>query len=164
MMFLRPLFIGILTLIMSASTSSAGSSSWQLLEYEDDGLPIVMKVVEDFPPESVRERFGWLTVIRWRYDAAENNGIPLPDVNSQMVALESAIDSIQEDELCVQVYSKSGNGLKELVYYIGNRDEFMQAFNEALADHPRYPLDIEFFEDPEWSDLQTVLKVYLQNE
>jgi hypothetical protein len=110
----------------------------------------------------VCERLGWLTVIAWRYGRAENNGMPLPAVNSQMVDLEHAIDSIQESELCVQVYSRTGNGLKELVYYISDRDEFIKAFNEALAHHPRYPLEIEFFNDPEWGDLQTVHKVYLQ--
>ena len=149
---------------MSTSNSAADSSSWKLLKYKDDGHPIVMKVVEDLPPESVRVRYGWLTVISWKYDAAKNNGMPIPDVNSQMVQLESAIDVIQEKELCVQVYSKTGNGLKELVYYSSDRDEFIEAFNEVLADKPRYPLDIEFFEDPEWGDLQTLHRVYLQKE
>lgn len=66
--------------------------------------------------------------------------MPVPAVNSQMVQLETAIDSTREDELFVQMYSKTRNGLKELVYYIGDRNEFMRAFNEALAgrrDTPR---------------------------
>jgi hypothetical protein len=90
--------------------------------------------------------------------------MPAPEVNDQMVRLESAIDSIQEDELCVQVYSKTGNSQKELVYYIGDRDTFILAFNDALAGQPRYPLEIEFFEDPEWGDLLTVHGVYLRKE
>ncbi len=120
--------------------------------------------MEDLPPEGVRERFGWLTVVSWRYDGAKNNGMPTTDVHEQMVLLEDSIDSLQEAGLCVQVYTKTGNGLKELVYYIGDREEFMRAFNEALADQPIYPLEIEFFEDPEWSDLQTVHSVYLPKE
>ncbi len=149
---------------MSTPNSEAGASPWQLLKYEDDGLPIVMKVMENLPPESVRDQFGWLTVISWRYDVAENNGMPVPDMNDLMIRLESAIDIVQEKELCVQVYSKTGNGLKEFVYYIGDRDEFIKAFNKVLADHPKYPLDIEFFEDSEWGDLQTVHRVYLRKE
>ena len=161
---MRLILTGFLFLIMSTPNSAAGSPSWQLLKYEDGGLPVIMKVMEDFPAESIRAQFGWLTVISWRYDATENNGMPLLDVNNQMIDLESAIDDIQENDLCVQVYSKTGNGLKELVYYIGDRDEFMKAFNDALADQPRYPLDIEFFEDPEWGDLKTVHTVYLRKE
>jgi hypothetical protein len=160
----RPLLLLQLILIMSTPNSAAGSTPWVVLKGEADGLPVIIKVMEDLPPENVRERFGWLTVISWRYDASDNNGMPAPAVNDQMVQLEHAIDNIQEDELRVQVYSKTGNGLKELVYYIGDRDEFIQAFNDALADQPRYPLEIEFFEDPEWGDLVTVHRVYLRKE
>ncbi|MDH3738163.1 MAG: DUF695 domain-containing protein [Alphaproteobacteria bacterium] len=149
---------------MSTPISAVGSSTWILLEYKDDGLPVVMKVMEELPPEQVRERFAWLTVISWRYDASENNGMPVPDENSQMIQLEEAIDTLQENELAVQVYGRTGNGLKELVYYIGNRDEFITAFNQALSDQPRYPLEIEFFEDANWGDLRTVHSVYLQKE
>ena len=160
----RPFFAGFLILIMSTPNSAAGSEDWLLIKYERDGLPIVMKVMEDLPPAAVRDGFEWLTVLSWRYDASENNGMPIPEANIQMIQLESSIDILQEAELCVHVYSKTGNGLKELVYYISDRDEFMQAFNQALANQPAYPLEIEFFEDPEWGDLQTVHRVYLKKE
>jgi len=163
-MLFRPLLLLHLILIMSTPNSAARSTPWVILKGEADGLPIIIKVMEDFPPENVRERFGWLAVISWRYDASENNGMPVPAVNDQMIQLEHAIDTIQENELCVQVYSKTGNGLKELVYYIGDRDEFMQTLNDALSDQPRYPLEIEFFEDPEWGDLMTVQRVYLRKD
>ena len=155
---------GLLLLIMSTTNSPAAEPQWSLLKYADDGFPVVMKVMGDLPDESVRTRFTWLTVVSWRYAVEDNNGMPLPETNEHMIALEDAIDSIQENGLCLQVYTKTGNGLKELVYYIGDRDTFMEAFNVALADQPRYPLEIQFFEDPEWGDLQTVHKVYLKKE
>ena len=163
-MFLRLVTTGFLILIMSTPNSADDSFSWVLLQYEDDGFPVVMKLMEELPPKQVRERFAWLTVISWRYDASENNGMPVPDVNDQMKQLEASIDTLQENELGVQVYTRTGKGLKELVYYIGDRDEFMEAFNQALSDQPRYPLDIEFFEDPDWQDLQTVHSIYAQKE
>ena len=148
---------------MSTPDSAAGSGRGVGLEYESDGFPVVMKVMEDFPPETGRRRFKWLMVISWRYDVSDNNGMPDPEVLGQMVRLESSIDILQENQLCVQVYSKTGNGLKELVYYIGDRDIFMHAFNQELAAQPRYPLQIEFFHDPEWGDLQTIHRVFFQN-
>ena len=48
-------------------------------------------------------------------------------------------------------YSRTGPGLKELVYYIADRDEFMEKLNAALADHPPYPIEIEFHADSEWA-------------
>ena len=164
MNLLRILIFGCLLLTMSAPSSAADSPNWIILQYTDNGFPIVMKVMEGIPKKQVRERFPWLTVISWRYDPSENNGMPKPDVNSQMKQLEASIDLVEGNGLCVQVYSKTGNGLKELVYYIANRDEFMRAFNLALSDQPKYPLEIEFFEDSDWGDLQTVHDVYIQNE
>jgi hypothetical protein len=38
-----------------------------------------------------------------------------------------------------------------------DRDVFMTNFNEALSGHPRYPLEINFYEDPDWSDLSKLL-------
>jgi len=147
---------------MSNPNSAATSSSWQVLEYKGSGPPIVTKLLEDFPPEFVRDRFGWLTVISCRYNATQNNGMPMSDVNSQMAQLESAIDSIQADQLCVQVYTKTGSGFKELVSYVGDRDEFMRAFSEALAGQFRCPLEIEFVQDPSWREFQTVHRNWLQ--
>ena len=163
-MLLRLLLVGHLLLLAGTPSYASDSPSWLLLKYEYEGYPVVMKVMEELPPEPVRERYGMLIVISWNYDRTENNGMPLPAVNNQMIALEDATDSLEDDGLSLQVYTKTGNGLKELVYYAGSTDEFMKAFNEALADHPRYPLEIEFFDDPEWSDLQTVHEVYLERE
>ena len=137
---------------------------WIVGKYEIDGNVVVMKVLENRPPKAVRELFSWLTVVTWRYDGDENSGMPLPEVNEQMVLLETTVDILQERQLCMQVYTKTGDGLKELVYYIGDREEFMRAFNEVLADQPRYPLEIDFYEDPDWSDLDTVHRVFLSEE
>ena len=46
-----------------------------------------------------------------------------------MLALQHAVDELEEAALCRHAYSRTGNGLKELVYYLVDRDEFMVAFN-----------------------------------
>ena len=59
--------------------------------------------------------------------------------------------------VCRHAYSRTGNNLKELVYYIADRERFMDALNTALADHPRYPIEIDFYDDGEWADFQRLL-------
>ena len=166
--------IGALTCLVFSELTAASSNwpdgfdpntaQWIVGEYESNGNVIVMKVIEDRPPQRVRELFEWLTVISWNYDGSARKGMPDPRINEQMVLLETTIDKLQERQLCMQVYTKTGDGLKELVYYIGDREEFMRAFNEVLADQPRYPLEIDFYEDPDWSDLKTVHQIYLGTE
>lgn len=126
-------------------------------EIREDGLPVVYKFVNELPPESTREQFGWLTVISWKYDGSGRNGMPAQDVNARMLDLEHAIDSgLEQRRLCRHAYSRTGNHLKELAYYITDRTEFIDAFNETLASHAPYPIEITFYEDRAWQDFQTI--------
>ncbi len=123
-------------------------------ETKEDGLPVIFKFVDELPSQQTRESFRWLTVISWRYDGSVRSGMPPETTNEQMVALEHAIDELEEAALCRHAYSRTGNGLKELVYYISDRDQFMAALNNALSEHPRYPIEINFYEDQQWEDFQ----------
>jgi hypothetical protein len=120
----------------------------------EDGFAVVFKFVDELPSQQDRERLPWLTVISWKYDGSSRNGMPPESVNQQMIALERAINELESAVLCRHAYSRTGNGLKELVYYISDQDEFMNAFNDALREHPRYPIEITFYEDQQWGDFQ----------
>ena len=124
----------------------------------ENGFPVILKIVDDVPPESLRREFKWLTVISWKYDGSSRNGMPEDPTNQRMIVLEDTIrQQLESRELCKHAYSKTGNSLKQLVYYIADRDLFMNAFNDALVGEPRYPIEIEFYLDPEWDKFQTTL-------
>lgn len=129
-------------------------------ETKEDGLPLIYKFVDELPSQETRDKFRWLTVISWKYDRSVRNGMPPENTNKQMLALEHAVDELEEAALCRHAYSRTGNGLKELVYYIVDRDEFMAAFNTALRSQPHYPLEIKFYEDQEWEDFQTIRRLF----
>ncbi len=42
--------------------------------------------------------------------------------------------------------------------------EFIAAFNDALADKPRFPIEITFYEDPQWSELRDLQRIVKQAE
>lgn len=130
-------------------------------EIKEDGLPVIYKFVDEYPPPEVRADYSWVTVISWKYDGSNRNGMPPDDVNQKMISLEHVIEvSLDDQGFSRHAYSRTGNHLKELVYYISNRQEFMAAFNDALANHPRYPIEINFYEDPQWQDFQAILKLF----
>ena len=122
------------------------------------GAPVIYKFVNTLPEEAVRAKLTWLTVISWKYDGSSNNGMPLADENQSMTALEGAIqDHIESDDVLRHAYSRTGNNLKELVYYIHDQKEFLEAFNKTLSRHPRYPVEIKFYQDAEWEDFKKLL-------
>jgi hypothetical protein len=101
-------------------------------------------------------------VISWKYDPRVRNGMPAQETNQRMIALEDAIEDLEEAQLCRHAYSRTGNGLKEFVYYIADQGHFMEAFNDALTGHARYPIDITFFEDAAWEDFQKIRDLFTQ--
>ena len=132
-------------------------------ESHEDGLPVIYKFVDELPSQNTRTKYRWLTVISWKYDRNVRNGMPPEDTNKQMLALEDAIDELEAVALCRHAYSRTGNGLKELVYYISDRDQFMTAFNDALREHPRYPMEINFYEDNQWDDFERLRGLFKLN-
>ena len=130
-------------------------------EVKEDGLPVIYKFVDEYPSTEVRANYPWVTVISWKYDGSSRNGMPPDDINQRMITLERVMEkSLDNEGYSRHAYSRTGNHLKELVYYISDREAFISAFNDALANHPRYPIEINFYEDPEWEDFQVILKLF----
>lgn len=145
-------------LFFAMSNSSEAQEKGIIGKYTEDGSPVILKFVNEFPNEDVRNVYRWLTVISWKYDGQQNNGMPLEDTNLSMIALEDVIEgSLEKEGYCKHAYSKTGNNLKELVYYTENQGKFLAAFNNALASHPPYPIEINFYEDQSWGDFQRIL-------
>ena len=120
--------------------------------YKDD-LPVIWKFVNTEPGDDTRQALPWLTVISWQYDGSENNGMPVKAINERMIRLEKAIkDGVEATGFCEHAISKTGSNLKELIYYIHDRDSFLERLNVALRTHERYPIEITFEEDPEWTE------------
>lgn len=128
--------------------------TWSVGEAKIQGKPVVYKFTNAAPPESIRKKLPWLTVISWKYDGSENNGMPPKEINEAMINLEDALEKITgRESIYLNVYSATGNNLKEFAFYIADRELFMAKFNHALSDQPAYPIEINFYEDIEWSDL-----------
>ncbi|MCD8521063.1 MAG: DUF695 domain-containing protein [Saccharospirillaceae bacterium] len=144
--------------IIFTMTANAEEEKGIIGRVYEDGLPVIYKFVNELPEDTVRSHLSWLTVISWKYDGESNNGMPLNDENKNMIILEDAIeDHIENDQVLRHAYSRTGNNLKELVYYINDQDKFLEAFNKALNGHPRYPIEISFYQDAEWEDFKRLL-------
>jgi hypothetical protein len=97
----------------------------------------------------------WAIVIQWPYDG---DAMPPAEVNAAQQRFEEALDPLASSGHSELAHVSTGMGLKEWIFYARTREEFMAALNGLLSGHPRYPLDIEFFEDPEWEIWQDMVK------
>jgi len=120
----------------------------------EEGLPVIWSFENIIPPELERDNLTWLTVISWSYEGGERNGMPPELTNQKMLALEDALDKLESPAQCVSAYRRTGNNLKEFVYYIHDREMFLDSLNSVLQTHEHYPIEINFYEDKEWSDFR----------
>lgn len=126
--------------------------------YEND-LPVIVKFVNEFPENHLRIKFPMLTVISWKYEGETNNGMPLTETNEKMIVLEDAIENTMDSsKQYLDAYSRTGNNLKEFVYYSSSQDQFMTLLNETLVTHERYPIEINFYDDPEWNEFKKLIE------
>ena len=126
--------------------------------YEND-LPIIVKFLNELPETKVTSKLQILVVISWKYNGDENNGMPLKSDNERMIILEDLImNSEFLEKSFVHAYSRTGNNLKELNFYCETQKEFMRILNIILANNKRFPIELNFYEDKEWSEFKTLLK------
>ena len=127
--------------------------------YYEGKFPVIVKFVNALPTIDIQKSLTSLTAISWEYDGSSNNGMPRREVNKKMLVLEDALNKrMEKSKSYIHAYSRTGNNLKEFVYYSKGLDEFMTLLNEELQSHERYPIEIDFYEDPEWSELKKILE------
>ncbi len=128
-------------------------------KYIENGFPVIVRFVNEIPEQELITKMRWFTVISWKYNGSEKNGMPPDSINNRMIELEKALDStFEKNRICKHAFNRTGNNLKEFNYYISDRDKFMVQFNKALAKHKPYPIEINFYEDPDWTEMNTLIK------
>ena len=124
----------------------------------EKGMPVIYSFDNYLPEQSVIDDFPTLVVIKWEYDGSENNGMPSKKEQIKIYKLEDALNELANEDISFRAYARTGNNLREFVYYTVDQPFYLNALNEKLKNHPRYPLDIVFYQDPEWSDYKKLME------
>ena len=129
---------------------AAELKAWQIVTAQnaESGQAAIFRIRLSKPPRPDVAALTTAVVIKWPY---EPSGVKPPDaVNQQQRRFEQALDPLSSDDNSTLMQVTTGMGVKEWVYYARNRDVFMSRLHKRLKGHPKYPLEIEFHEDPEW--------------
>jgi hypothetical protein len=93
--------------------------------------------------------FGCAVEISWLYSGTTD--YPPREENQKQLAFETALDDLSGmNGFSELVQVSTGRGKKEWLYYTSDQERFMRDFNALLAGHEPYPIQINFYEDPEW--------------
>jgi hypothetical protein len=139
-------------------------ADWRIVSAKNATLGNAVIRIRIRQPE-VNEISAYATAVEiaWPYESAD--GMPPSDVNQRQLTFERALDDLTgENRFSELVQVSTGRSVKEWLFYTTSRERFMGAFNELLAKHERYPLNIKFYDDPKWEIWQQTANFIKQRE
>ncbi len=135
------------------STDRAGSldkelADWRIVDANNEaaGERAIFRIRIAKPHRKDLDNLVTAAVIKWPYQGQ----MPPTDVNQQQLAFEEAIDPLTSEGGSELMQVATGMGLKEWIFYARSSDAFMARLNTLLSGRPRYPIQVEFYDDPEW--------------
>lgn len=118
-----------------------------------DGRVIVYRYVEDFEPGFKRAAFPDRITVSWPYRGA--NGLPSKAEFRAMDDLENILEAAVEARPFARLaLVRTGDNLREWVYYAASQQQFMARVNDALHGRPVLPLQFGLASDPHWQRYQ----------
>jgi hypothetical protein len=146
------LFIAILAAIIWITGNAAEEGAvWStaMATRPSDGHRIVYRYRSEFGPSFKRSAYPDRVIIAWSYKS--ENGMPSKAERESMDRMEDLLAPyVEQTSLSTLTLVSTGEGLREWVYYTASQSEFMAKVNLALRGHPRFPLEIDLWKDPEW--------------
>jgi hypothetical protein len=114
-----------------------------------NGRKIIFRYAELFSPTFERGSQPIRIIIVWKYHS--DTGQPISDEHQRMNQMEDALESaLDPDGFATLALVSTGEDLREWTYYSKSEDQFMARLNFALAEAPRYPIEIHIAADPNW--------------
>lgn len=134
---------------------------WKVISVKEDNKTLIIRLRIERPNYNDIHLYKSAVVIQWRWPNADKSPKPPEDVNQRQIEFEEAIDELTGDnDLSYLIQVGTGLGLKEWVFYTKDRDAFMVKFNDFLKGHDQYPIQIEFYDDPDWKIWLQFLDIY----
>jgi hypothetical protein len=127
----------------------------------DGSQRVVMRLRIDRPTDSDIDSYATAVVIGWEFPLQDGTASPPHVIYQKMLSFERALDELSmENGHSYLMNVGTGLGLREWCYYTKDKMHFMRRFNELLAGRERYPLKIEFYDDPEWEVWRDLRSAY----
>ncbi len=137
---------------------SADTDAWTIAENTNSDSPTVLRFRPNLERFIGDERYPRRLIIAWSYEATNSSGMPTNEQTKKLQEFEDAlIASLDPERLAILAFVFTTKGTREWHFYISSVDQVGPKINEALADKPGLPIELEAVDDPDWSELSAVL-------
>ncbi len=129
----------------------ATDDTWGVATADDDGKPLIFRIRNRPPSFARKEEFPHLLAVCWRYDAANEQGMPSEGDAAHMGQLEDLLrPAFEGSRLAFLTVVVTGNGVREWQWYTRSPDDVMRLVNETLGELEPFPIEFCFQDDPDW--------------
>ncbi len=144
---LKKILLGLFATTVSAS--SLAIEKWSVGTVEDNGRPIIIRVLSKIPENISSLDYPNMIAITWNFKS--NSGMPSPSEKELMNELEDSVSELVESKrqalLTVVV---TGNEVCEWQFYAKDQDKFMRLLNQALSGKQEFPIQVSMQKDSDW--------------
>jgi hypothetical protein len=131
-------------------TGDAAVWATAISRHATNGRVMIFRYVKEFQPGFERSSLPDRVILVWRY--ASESGLPASVEREAMDRLEDLLAPVVERTgFAMLALVSTGENLREWTYYTKSEAEFLQVLNRALAQQPRFPLEIHAAPDAKWA-------------
>ena len=127
---------------------SAETDAWNNSEGSSGGLPVLLRYRPQLEAFLGDPRYSRRLVISWHYPFSNSSGMPTDAQIDKMRLFEDLLQShLDADGIGILAYTRTHSGTRRWNYYISDARLLSQRINTALANQPKFPIDIEVEDD-----------------
>ena len=132
-------------------------TGWVGAEGEIEGMPTLVRIRQDLDLFVGHTDWPRRLTISWEYEADNPSGMPAPELSDEMRTFEDAlVPAVERDKTAILAFVFTCDGLRHWHFYFSDIGAVQTRLTDALAQLPRFPLDMSAEDDPEWSLYQAV--------
>ena len=148
-----------MTAVTRPEILGADVDAWTGVEGRFDGRPSLLRFRPGLSQHLGDVRFSRRLQVTWTYGDDASGGMPSEKDSDAMRVLEDRlVSSLEAAQAGVLAFVFTHGGHREWHIYVSESVELGEVINEALADLPGLPIDLEIEDDPEWSELANVMR------
>ena len=127
------------------------TDKWGIAKAEtNDGGIVLFRYREKLPDKHFRSQNPHLLSIVWKYKSGSSSTLPNEQTEALMSTFENQTNALEDQALGYLVIIITGQNQREWVWYVADKQKFTQSLNKALGKQEKYPISLDFSEDPAW--------------
>ena len=104
------------------------------------------------PSDFIRDHYPWRIHIRWVMRDCGAGGLPTSKEQARLEEFENLITrAMLPDNHAVLTLTRTDSGVRSLVFYAKDVEQFMLRLQNMPHPHGRYPIVLDQWDDPDWS-------------